>query len=222
MIELHGQVVLVTAGSRGVGRAIALRLAEAGADLVVNFAHARPDADATAGRIADLGRRVAEVQADLTEPDDLATMLDWIGTTFGRLDVVVCNVPAGPATPLLATTPADFDVAMQRGVRPLILLAQHATDLLARSPGGGQIVAVGRATGTKGLNPTQSAALSRTVEHLAEELAPRGVRVNALLGGEAAPETIADMVLLLASPLSRGLRGQTLQVGPALSPVSPS
>lgn len=104
MIDLNGKVALVTGGSRGLGRAIARRLAEAGADIVLNFVATRPAADETATHIARLGRRVAEVQADISEPEDVSAMIDWVTQTFGRLDILVSNAAVGTFGSLVDTT----------------------------------------------------------------------------------------------------------------------
>lgn len=217
MINLTGKVALVTGSSRGLGRAIALKLAEAGADIVVNFARTRSAADETAGRIADLGRRVAEVQADLTEPDDIRTMVEWIGETFGRLDIVVSNVVPAATTSLLTATPEQFDAAMHGSVRPLILLAQAAQSLFAQSARPTKMIAVSPAM-ARGLSGAGQSALQQTVGHLAAELDAQGVNVNAVQVGTATrdgdriADGVAAAVLYLASPLADLVQGQTLVV----------
>ncbi len=217
MINLTGKVALVTGSSRGLGRAIALKLAAAGADIVVNFARTRSAADETAGRIADLGRRVAEVQADLTEPDDIRTMVEWIGATFGRLDIVVSNVVPATSTSLLTATPEQFDAAMHGSVRPLILLAQAAQSLFAPSARPSKLIAVSLAA-SQGILGAGQSALQQTVGHLAAELDAQGVNVNAVQVGNAARDAdriaagVAAAVLYLASPLGDLVQGQTLVV----------
>lgn len=216
MLNLTGKVALVTGSSRGLGRAIAWKLAEAGADIIVNFSDLRAAADETAGRIAGLGRKVAEVQADLTEPEDIQTMIDWIGETFGRLDIVVSNVTPRDAGSLLTTTPDQFDAVMHASVRPLILLTQAARSWLAKS--GGKVVAVSQTGPHAGLSNTGSAAVENAVAHLALELGAQGIHVNAiqvdgaLTNDEAQANQAAGAVLFMASPLSDLVQGQTLQV----------
>ncbi len=217
MIDLTGKVALVTGSSRGVGRAIALRLAAAGADIVLNFSQERRFADEAADSISGMGRRVAEVQADLTEPEDIQTMLEWIGETFGRLDILVSNVvPTAPAA-LLAATTMQFDDVMHGSVRPLILLAQAARPLLAQAAGQGKVIAVSQSTGQTGLAGTGAAAVRQAVQHLAEELETAGVTVNAVqIDGVATADRVLEgvtgAVLFLASPLSGQVQGQTLVV----------
>src|SRR5438132_14276878 len=103
MIDLTGKTALVTGGARGIGQACAIRLAEAGADIILNFVAAQAAAEDTAATIADLGRRVAVVKADVSEPDDIVQMVDYIREEFGRLDILVSNAATGGFRPLLAT-----------------------------------------------------------------------------------------------------------------------
>ncbi|MDZ4683991.1 MAG: SDR family oxidoreductase [Planctomycetaceae bacterium] len=202
MIDLTGQVALVTGASRGIGKAVALQLAAAGADIVLNFAKSRSIADDAAGEIAGLGRRVAEVQADVSEPDDVAAMLDWIGTTFGRLDIVVSGVSMTSPQSALGSSPDDFLSAITSDARSLLLLAQAARPLLSRS-GAGKVIAVSRAA-----NGSTHAA----VQQLADELHADGIQVNAV---HAAGDDVAGTVLYLASPLCCGVTGQSLIVADA-------
>jgi len=202
MIDLTGKVALVTGASRGMGRAVALALAEAGADIVLNFAKSRPAADEAAGAIADLGRRVAEVQADITEPDDIAAMLEWVEQTFGRLDVLVSGVTAPPPSSLLADSPERTILAMNADVRSLLLLVHAARPLLNRS-GAGKIVALTRGAGR--------AVVGTAVRPLAEELAGAGISIN-VVQTDSVSGDVAGTVLFLASPLSHGVSGQLLTV----------
>lgn len=211
MIDLTGQVALVTGASRGLGKAIALQLAAAGADIVLNFAKSRESADDAAGEIANLGRRVAEVQADVSEPDDIAAMLEWISETFGRLDILVSGVSNGLTESALQTSPDRYLSAMTSDARSLLMLVQAARPLLSRSEAG-RVVAVSRSAN----GPTQTA-----VRQLARELHADGLQVNAVHAGSAAGEEISGTVLYLASPLSRGVTGQSLVVAnaAALEPI---
>jgi enoyl-[acyl-carrier protein] reductase III len=224
MIDLTGKVALVTGGSRGIGRAIALRLAEAGADVVVNFVSARATADEAAERISSLGRRVAEVQADVSEPDDVQAMLQWIGETFGRLDILVSNAAESSPGALLAATPERFTTVMNTNAGALILLVQAALPWLTANDGHGKVIAISglaadAAVRGQGLLGASKAALESTVRQLSFELGDRGINFNAVQAGTVdtadsalKPEDIANTVLFLASPLSDRVQGQTLVV----------
>jgi enoyl-[acyl-carrier protein] reductase III len=188
MIDLNGKVALVTGGSRGLGRAIARRLAEAGADIVLNFVATRPAADETATHIAQLGRRVAEVQADISEPDDVSAMMDWVAQTFGRLDILVSNAAVGTFGSLVDTTPDAFDLAMKTNVRGLLLLVQSAMPLLVKAEGRGKVIALSSlgadwALPNYGLIGASKAALESAIRHLALELGDRGLNFNAVQSG---------------------------------------
>lgn len=213
MIDLTGKVALVTGSSRGIGRAIALRLAEAGADIVINFSQQRPAADEAANRISQLGRRVAEVQADLTEPDDIHTMVNWIGEAFGRLDIVISNSVATEPSSLLEATPAQWDSILQGSARPLVLLTQAARPLLAASAAG-RVIAITQSNGRR-MSTTAASAVQQAVSQLAEEFAGSSVTINAI-EVQAATDQVelgtADAVLLLTSPLSRLINGQALAI----------
>jgi enoyl-[acyl-carrier protein] reductase III len=104
MIDLSGRVALVTGASRGIGRACAIRLAEAGADVVVNYVTSQTAAEEVAEQISALGRRVAVVKADVGEQDDVAAMMEHIEGQFGRLNIIVSNAASGGFRPLLSTT----------------------------------------------------------------------------------------------------------------------
>jgi enoyl-[acyl-carrier protein] reductase III len=215
MIDLTGKVALVTGGSRGIGRAIALKLAEAGADVVLNFVAARGAADRTAEQIAALGRRVAEVQADVSEPDDIAAMLDWVRETFGRLDILVSNAADGASGSLLEATPERFSTAMNTNVRALILLVQAALPLLESSERRAKVVAISSlgadaAVPGYGLLGASKAALESTVRHMAVELGDRGVNFNAVQAGLVdtdATRGVAEHEQLLQSQTNRQMTG---------------
>lgn len=188
MIELTGKVALVTGASRGIGKAIALRLAEAGADIVLNFVASRNEADRTAEAIAALGRRVAVVQADVSEPDDVAAMIDFIGQNFSRLDILVNNAATSDYRPLLETTPDQFTQAMNTNVRALITLVQSAQSLLVQSPGRAKVVGLSNhgvefALPNYGLMGASKAALESTIRHLAHELGSQGINFNVVQAG---------------------------------------
>ena len=95
MINLNGQTALVTGSSRGIGKATALTLARAGADMVLNYAKSRAAAEAVAETIAQMGRDVMVVKADVSERDDVDCMIEAVEREFGRLDILVSNAASG-------------------------------------------------------------------------------------------------------------------------------
>jgi enoyl-[acyl-carrier protein] reductase III len=188
VIALEGQVALVTGASRGIGRAVALRLAEAGADVVVTYLTSRRAALDVAGAVQACGRRSAVVRADVGEKRDVAALVRFVGERFGRLDVLVSNVASGGFRPLLETTRRQRALAMDVNVWALVELARESRTLFRRGGGRARIVALSshgahRPLPGYGLVGASKAALESVVRQLALELGPAGVNVNAVLAG---------------------------------------
>jgi pteridine reductase len=191
-------LALVTGGSRRVGAAIALALAEAGMDLVITYRQDREGADAVCRRIAALGRSARAVELDLamvTSPDAVAATL-----SLDRLDALVLNAAAWHGQPWSSWTHHDLVGTLQVNAVAPLLVAQSVRSLLERSslPGGGSIVAIGDAhaagTPVRGYAGylMSKAALAQAVQQMAVELAPR-IRANSVLPGVVAwPESIDE------------------------------
>jgi enoyl-[acyl-carrier protein] reductase III len=188
MIDLSGQLALVTGAARGIGRACALRLAEAGADVMVNYVSSRVAADEVAQKIQAMGRRTAVVKADISEVDDIVSMMDFAKKTFGRLDILVSNAATGGFRPLLATTARQFEAAMNTNARALLFLMQSALPLMRRKEGRAKVIAL-TSPGSKfafpmyGLIGSTKAALESLARHLALEMGEEGVNVNLVQAG---------------------------------------
>ena len=188
MIDLTGKVALVTGSSRGIGRACALRLAAAGADVVVNYVTSGREADDVAAQIAALGRNAACVRADVGAEEDVADMVGFVEREFGRLDVLVHNAATGGFRPLAATTQRHFDAAMHTNVLSLVHLLKAATPLLERADGRGKVVVLSShgthmALPMYGLIGGSKAAVTALARHWALELGDRGVNVNVVEAG---------------------------------------
>lgn len=188
MIDLTGRVALVTGSSRGIGAACALRLAEAGADVVVNYLTSKEAAVQTAEQILSLGRRASVVRADISEEDDVASMMDFIGESYGQLDILVSNAASGGFRPLLASTTRHFTNTMNTNALALILLVQRALPLLEKSRSRGKVIALSShgadtALPWYGLIGGSKAALESIARHLTLEVGDRGVNVNVVRAG---------------------------------------
>ncbi|MFM7072606.1 MAG: SDR family oxidoreductase [Planctomycetota bacterium] len=188
MIELTNKVALVTGGSRGIGRACARRLAEAGAHLIVNYVTSRAAATELGEELRALGRDVAVVKADVTERDDVDSLVDFIRREFGRLDIVVSNAATGGFRPLMATTDANFAAAMNTNTRPVLYLVQAALDLLADRQERTKVIALSShgshlALPMYGTIGATKAALESLMRHLALELGGRGINFNIVKAG---------------------------------------
>jgi enoyl-[acyl-carrier protein] reductase III len=188
MIDLTGKTALVTGGSRGIGRACAVRLAEAGADIVINYVTSQSAADQTAETIAALGRDVAVVKADVSERDDVDAMIEFVAERFGKLDILVSNAATGGFRPMLAITERNFESAMKTNVMALIHLVQASFRMLERSEGRAKVVAISShgshmALPWYGTVGGSKAALESFVRHFALELGDKGVNLNIVKAG---------------------------------------
>ena len=188
MIDLTGRLALVTGAARGIGRACALRLAEAGADVIVNYVTSREAADEVAQKIQALGRRTAVVKADISEEDDIVSMMAFVKDSFGKLDILVSNAATGGFRPLMATTARQFEAAMNTNTRALLFLMQSALPLLRRKEGRAKVIAM-TSHGSRfalpmyGLIGSTKAALESLARHLALELGGEGINVNLVQAG---------------------------------------
>jgi enoyl-[acyl-carrier protein] reductase III len=188
MIDLTGRVALVTGSSRGMGRACAVRLAEAGADVIINYVTSRTAAMETAQQILDLGRRVYVIKADVSEEDDVRSMFEYINREIGQLDIVVSNAATGGFRPLLAANQRHFQNTFHTNVLALLYLVQSALPLLERGPGRGKVIALSShgsnmALPWYGLIGSSKAALESLTRHLTLEVGDRGVNVNVVKAG---------------------------------------
>lgn len=198
MIDLTGRVALVTGSSRGIGRACALRLAEAGADTVVNYVTSRSAAEEVADQIQSLGRRTAVVKADVSEQEDVVSMIDFVRESFGALDILVSNAATGGFRPLLATTAQHFEAAMNTNVRALMFLVQAAMPLLKRSEGRAKVIGLSSlgshlALPMYGLIGSTKAALESIVRHFALEIGDHGINLNVIQAGLVETDSFHQM-----------------------------
>lgn len=184
--RLDGRVALVTGASRGIGEAMALAFAEAGARVVVS-SRKQEAVDAVAARIADAGGEALAVAAHAGDTADVARLVQAAGERFGRLDVVVANAATNPVYgPLLDATPEVFDKIMSVNLRGPLELARHAHPLLAEARGS--VITV---SSIEGLSPTEGlglysvskAALLSLTKAMAREWGAAGIRVNAICPG---------------------------------------
>jgi enoyl-[acyl-carrier protein] reductase III len=192
MIDLSGKTALVTGSSRGIGRAAAICLAEAGANVAVNYVASRSEAEHTAGEIRSYGVETAIVKADVGELEDVQAMIDFVGKTFGRLDVMVSNAATGGFRSLTATTAQHFESAMRTNVQALMFLVQTALPLLETGTGPGtgrsKVISLSsagseRALPQYGVIGSTKAALESLTRHFALELGNRGINFNVVRAG---------------------------------------
>jgi NAD(P)-dependent dehydrogenase (short-subunit alcohol dehydrogenase family) len=188
--QLQGKFALVTGASRGIGRGIALRLAERGAAVAVNYRQNEAAAADTVARIKARGGEAFPVQADVSRPDELAGMVLRVKKNFGALDIFVNNALGdllGFMTPPLAVTLEQWDAAFHCQARAFLVGVQEVAPVLQD---GGRILAISYWPGSRlgGFLPyfamgTNKAALEAMCRYFAVALAPRGITVNAICAG---------------------------------------
>lgn len=185
-LDFTGKTALVTGSGRGIGRAIALKLAELGADVAVNYVHNQEPAEEVAAQIRALGRQVLVVRANVGKEDGLKTLFGQIGDRFGKVDFFISNAASGFNRPALQQKESGWDHTLNVNARGFLFAAQLAVPLMP--PEGGKIVAI-TSPGAERVLPdyvavgASKAALNALVRYLAVELAPRCINVNAVSPG---------------------------------------
>ncbi|MCU0769576.1 MAG: enoyl-[acyl-carrier-protein] reductase FabL [Burkholderiaceae bacterium] len=217
-LPLAGKTALVTGAARGIGRAIASKLAHAGCDLVVNYYNSHDEAEALCAEFRTLGRRAVALKASVGVPDSVDEMFAELPNHFERLDIVVSNAASGVLKPALDMTLKHWRWCMETNAFALNLLAQRALPLMDR---GGRIIAMSslgaqRAMPNYAFIGASKAALESLVRALAQELGPRGVRVNAVSAGVV--ETDALTYFPNREELLASFRART-PAGPVLTPA---
>lgn len=187
---LSGKTVVVTGGSSGIGRAIALACAEAGADVALTYRRNRDGADAAAAEIRALGRRVEVYQADIGRDADLARLVERVRTDHQRIDTWINNAGADILTGDAGALSREkkLDLVLQVDLRGTVLASWAAVDLL-RSYGGGVIlnmswdhVTIGMAGENPGIYAAAKGGIMSFSKSLARDVAPE-IRVNILAPG---------------------------------------
>ncbi len=187
--SVAGRVAIVTGAGQGIGRGIALGLAEAGADVVV-AARTASDLESVADQIRELGRRALAVPTDVTDRDALENLLARTLEEFGRLDILVNNAGGTMPRPAMDTSERFLEKAFSFNVTAAFTMTKLAARAMVDSAGGGAVVNIS----SRSASMTQlsfvaygaaKAALDRLTRNMAPELAPR-VRLNAIdVGGVA-------------------------------------
>ncbi len=245
-MDMRGCIALVTGGSRGIGQAIAVKLAEIGIDVALGYEKHQAQAEEVVQHISDLGCRAMAIRTDLRDPHQIATLVQSVQDAFGRIDILVNNAAIGPQRSLEAITVEEWDQVMQVNLRSSFLLSQQVIPGM-RERGWGRIILIssvaGFLGGVIGAHYAASKAGQMGLMHaLAGPLAPYGVTVNALApaliegggtlpGDEQAhqqlatripvgrlgrPEEVADAVLLLIG--NAFITSQTIVIDGGLYP----
>ncbi len=193
---LTGKVAIVTGAGRGIGAATAVSLAEAGADVVISARTAEQLAE-VAKRIEAAGRRAVPVQADLSDLEAVAALVDQARDGFGRLDLVVNNVGGAMPRPFMDTSPGRLEQAFHFNVSTAHALLRPAVPLMLEGGGGSAVnisSAMGRLSGRGYLAyGTAKGALAHYTRLAAADLSPH-IRVNAIAVGSVATSAL-DIVM---------------------------
>lgn len=239
---LAGKVALITGAARGIGRAAALKLASAGCDIVANYYNSHEETEALCDEIRAMGRKAVAVQGSVGMPDSVDEMFAEIRKHFDRIDILVSNAASGVLKPAMEMKLKHWRWCMETNALALNLLAQGAAPLMTQ---GGRIVALSslgayRAIPSYGFIGASKAALEALARTLAQELGPRGIRVNVVNAGVVdtdalkhfpnrdqllsefsertpagptlTPQDVANAIYLLCLPEAEMINGHTLFV----------
>jgi enoyl-[acyl-carrier protein] reductase III len=196
------RVAVVTGGSRGIGRTIAVRLAADGAHVVVNYYVNREAAEKTAAEVRAHGVQAHLVQADMKDPAQIARLFAEVGERFGGLDILVSNAASGVFRRAEDLRAKHWDWMMDTHPRAFLLCAQAAAPLMRGR--GGRMVAVSSIGAARtmplyaGMGAAK-AALEALTRYLAVEYAPQGIAVNAVSGGAVLTESWKQLAEAVAA-----------------------
>lgn len=181
------KVAVVTGSSRGIGKAIALRLAKEGYHIVVNYARSKEAALQTASEIEALGRKALVVKANVGKVEKIQEMFAQIDEVFGRVDVLINNAASGVLRPVMELEESHWDWTMDINSKALLFCAQEAAKRMEKV-GGGKIVSISSLGSIRYLENytavgVSKAAVESLTRYLAVELAAKNISVNAVSGG---------------------------------------
>jgi enoyl-[acyl-carrier protein] reductase III len=239
---LAGKIAFVTGASRGIGRAIALKLAATGCDVAITYHNSHEEAEAVCAAIRALGRRAMAMQTDVSDPEILAESFQEFRQRFDRVHFVISNAAIGVLKPALELTRKHWRRCLETNALALNTLAQQAAPLMTE---GGCFVGLSSMGASRAIPHyafigASKAALEALARSLAQELGARGIRVNIVNAGVVdtdalkyfpnretllaesirrtpagvilTPEQVADAVYLLCLPEASMITGHTLVV----------
>jgi enoyl-[acyl-carrier protein] reductase III len=181
-LPLANKIALVTGSGRGIGKAIALRLASQGADLVISFHRNQQPAEEAAQQIRDMGRRALVVKANVSKVEDIDLLFDTVRSEMGGLDIYINNAASGFNRPVMEQKLTGWDWTMNVNARAFLFAVKRAAPMMIER-GGGSIVAVSSSGALRVLPDyaavgASKAALEALTRYMAVELAPHNIVVN--------------------------------------------
>jgi len=250
-LRYAGKVVCVTGSSRGIGRALTLRFAREGADVVVHYFRNGAAARETAAKVEAMGRQALIVKANLAEDEKVQALFDAVQERYGRLDVYVHNAASGRNRPAMEVDVKGWEWTVNVNARALLFGAQRAAGLMTD---GGAMLAIS-SFGSERVFPyytsvgATKAAIESIIRYLAIELAGRRINANAISAGAVQTEAlehfpeiektwrtieeklpyhrmvttddVANLALFLCSSEAEMIRGQTIRVDGGLTLLVP-
>ena len=242
MKELSGKVALVTGGTKGIGRSIALKLAELGADVVVNYFRSRNAANAVLNELSELGSNSHAIRVNMGNHEKIPKIFNEIKEKYGKLDILISNAALGLFTPAMEITDKAWHLSMNTNAEAFLHSVQMAGDLM---PDGSKIVALSslgtiRYIGGYAAIGVSKAAIETLTRYFAYELASKRINVNTVSGGfidtdalkvfpnyqqmvdevvrrtpfgrVGTPDEIADVVVFLCTEKAKWITGQVMIV----------
>lgn len=197
--KLEGKIAIVTGASKGIGAAIALHLAEEGANIVVNYATSKKDAETVVKKIKSKGGDAIAVQADMSNPKDVQKLFSEAKKKYKKLDILINNAGVYEFIPLEEITPEKYHRMFNINVLGLIMASKEAVKNFGAK--GGSIINISSIASTRAL-PTGSvycgtkAAVDAVTRCLSLELGPRKIRVNSINPGMVVTEGTKSMGII--------------------------
>lgn len=242
MMNLSSKTAIVTGGSRGIGRAIALKLAERGANIIVNYTSNSEKAEEVVKEIKEMGRDALAIKADISKPEDVLNLVDEAEKHFSTLDILVNNAGVTRDSLIIRMKDEDWDKVINTNLKGTYLCTKYIGKKMMKQRSG-KIVNISSVVGVMG-NAGQSnysaskAGVIGFTKSIAKEFSSRGINVNAVapgfietdmtnsltddikanyaksipLGRLGTPEDIANLVVFLCSKESSYITGQVINV----------
>lgn len=242
LTELQGKVALVTGGSRGIGRGIALKLAQNGCDVIINYIERDDSAHEVVSWIRGMGRKSLAIKADVSKESQVAQIFRQVTEQFGKLNILVSNVGPFLLRPLEKMTTDEWQTMLDGNLTSAWLVSKYGSELMSKSEAGGSIIFVGapnaERVGSQSESPAYSIAKTGVVIlglTLARDLASKNIRVNIVnpgfiendsmtprmrewmphevpLGRIGTPANVADAVTYLVSDRAGYVTGSVVNV----------